>query len=102
MNYKLLTPQERKSGYFIEFDVSEMLRVDPLNQSLILDRYVRDGIMTLNDAKKQLGLPLVKNGDLVTYPSGQVTAEQLINGKVSYVNNKDNSNSGEGGDNNNG
>lgn len=104
MNYKLLTPQERKAGYFIEFDVSEMLRVDPLNQSLILDRYVRDGIMTLNDAKRQLGIKLVEGGDLVTYPSGQVTLDNLIKGNATWQ--KDNSNtgnndSGEGGDNNN-
>lgn len=90
LNYKLLTSTERKQGYKIRFDVNAMLRVNPTEQSVILDRYVKDGIYTINDCKRVLNLPLVENGDIVTLPSGQITLDQLIKGQASWQTNSSN------------
>ena len=49
MDWKLLTSVERKQGYKIRFNVNAMLRTSPEKQSVILDRYVKDGIYTIND-----------------------------------------------------
>lgn len=84
MDWKLLTSTDRKNGYKIRFNVNAMLRTSPEKQSIILDRYVKDGIYTINDAKRILGVPLVDGGDIVTLPSGQVTLENLIAGKATW------------------
>ena len=77
INWKLLTPTERKQGYKIRFNVNAMLRTSPEKQSIILDRYVKDGIYTINDCKRILGVPLVEGGDIVTL-------ENLINGNATW------------------
>lgn len=84
MDWKLLTEDERKAGYKIRFNVNAMLRTTPLTQSIIIDRYLRNGAYSLNDAKKILGVPLVDGGDAVTLPSGQITLENLIKGKATW------------------
>ena len=94
MDWKLLSDEDRKSGYKIRFNVNAMLRTSPEKQSVILDRYVKDGIYTMNDAKRILGVPLVEGGDTVTLPSGQITLDNLIKGKATWQNNSNE----EGGD----
>ena len=84
MDWKLLTPAERKQGYKIRFNVNAMLRTSPLTQSIIIDRYLKDGAYTINDAKRVLGVPLVKGGDVVTLPSGQITLENLMKGNATW------------------
>ncbi|MBD7914219.1 phage portal protein [Clostridium sp. Sa3CUN1] len=84
MDWKLLTETERKKGYKIRFNVNAMLRTSPEKQSVILDRYVKDGIYTINDCKRILGVPLVEGGDTVTLPSGQITLDNLINGNATW------------------
>lgn len=84
MDWKLLTKDERRKGYKIRFNVNAMLRTSPEKQSVILDRYVKDGIYTINDCKRILGVPLVEGGDIVTLPSGQITLENLIAGNATW------------------
>lgn len=84
MDWKLLGKSDRKKGYKIRVNVNAMLRTSPEKQSIILDRYVKDGIYTINDAKRILGVPLVEGGDIVTLPSGQITLENLIKGKATW------------------
>ena len=84
MDWKLLTKADREKGYKIRFNVNAMLRTSPEKQSQILDRYVKDGIYTINDCKRILGVPLVEGGDIVTLPSGQITLENLIAGKATW------------------
>lgn len=84
MDWKLLTPTDRKKGYKIRFNVNAMLRTSPLTQSLIIDRYLKNGAYTQNDAKRILGVPLVEGGDIVTLPSGQITLENLIKGNATW------------------
>ena len=97
MDWKLLTSTERKQGYKIRFNVNAMLRTSPEKQSVILDRYVKDGIYTINDCKRILGVPLVEGGDIVTLPSGQITLENLIAGKATWQ--KSTAKGGENGEN---
>lgn len=84
MDWKLLSDSDRKKGYKIRFNVNAMLRTSPEKQSIILDRYVKDGIYTINDCKRILGVPLVEGGDIVTLPSGQITLENLISGNATW------------------
>ncbi|MEN8079368.1 phage portal protein [Clostridioides difficile] len=84
MDWKLLTSDERKKGYKIRFNVNAMLRTSPLIQSVIIDRYLKDGAYTINDAKRILGVPTVEGGDTVTLPSGQITLENLTKGNATW------------------
>lgn len=84
MDWKLLTSTDRRKGYKIRFNVNAMLRTSPLTQSIIVDRYLRNGGYTLNDAKRIIGVPLVEGGDTVTLPSGQITLESLINNEATW------------------
>lgn len=97
MDWKLLTSTEREKGYKIRFNVNAMLRTSPEKQSIILDRYVKDGIYTINDCKRILGVPLVEGGDIVTLPSGQITLENLIAGNATWQ--KSTAKGGENGEN---
>lgn len=85
-DYKLLTANERKKGYKIRFNTNVLLRTSPSTQATILDIYVRDGIYTLNDAKRILGMPTVDGGDETLLPSGETTLKDLLLGNASWQN----------------
>lgn len=95
-DWKLLSSDDREKGYKIRFNINAMLRTTPLTQSLIIDRYLKNGAYTLNYAKEVLGVKLVPNGDIVTLPSGQITLDSLVNNEATWQ--KDNNTNQEGGD----
>ncbi|NGT96506.1 phage portal protein [Clostridium perfringens] len=85
LNYKLLTNLQIKQGYKIRFNVNTMLRVNPKQQQEILCEYVKNGIYTTNNAREILGFNKIEGADILTYPSGQVTLEGIINGQASWL-----------------
>lgn len=85
LNYKLLTNLQIKQGYKIRFNVNTMLRVNPKEQQEILCEYVKNGIYTTNNAREILGFNKIEGADILTYPSGQVTLEGIINGQASWL-----------------
>lgn len=85
-DYKLLTLKERENRIKARFNISGLLRTTPKTQQDIICNYVKQGVYSLNYAKKLVGAPLLEK-DVTVFPSGQVTLEQLVEGKVSYVKN---------------
>ncbi|EPB8168474.1 phage portal protein [Clostridium perfringens] len=85
LNYKLLTNLQIKQGYKIRFNVNTMLRVNPKEQQEILCEYVKNGIYTTNNAREILGFNKIEGADILTYPSGQVTLENIISGEASWL-----------------
>lgn len=83
-DYKLLTESERKRGYKIRFNTNVILRVDALTQCKIVCEYVKNGVYSLNTAKRILGIEQLEK-DVTLFPSGQVTLEMLQNNNVSYT-----------------
>lgn len=84
MNYKLLIDKGDRENKKIVFNVGSMLRLDAKTQAEVITTYTKNGIYTLNYAKSLIGAPLLEK-DVTTFPSGQVTLEQLLNGNISYV-----------------
>lgn len=84
MNYKILISKVDRENKKIVFNVGSMLRLDAKTQAEVVTTYTKNGIYTLNYAKSLIGAPLLEQ-DVTTFPSGQVTLEQLLKGKVSYV-----------------
>lgn len=86
MDYKLLTEKERNSGLKIRFNVAGLLRTDAQTQSNIITNYVKNGVYTINNARRILGLEDIEGGDTVFVASGTATLEQILNGDTSYLN----------------
>lgn len=63
LNTKLMS--EGESGrYFIEFDLSSLLRGDNQSRATYISTLIRDGVMTVNEARQVEGLNPVEGGDL--------------------------------------
>lgn len=85
LNYKLLTEIQRKRGIKIRFNINKLLRTDTKKQQEILCEYVKNGIYTTNDARAILGLNDIEGANILLYPSGQVTLENLINKETAWT-----------------
>ncbi|WP_096635858.1 phage portal protein [Clostridium cochlearium] len=96
MNYKLLTKAERQNGIRIEFNVGSLLRLDAKTQADVINSYVKQGIYSIQYARKLLGVYSDFENEIVTLPAGQVLLTDLINGNASWQ--KDNKVPDEGGD----
>lgn len=92
-DWKLLSSKERKNDIKIRFNINGLLRTTPKIQQEIICEYTKQGIYSLNYARKLADAPLLDK-DVTVFPSGQVTLEQLVSGRVSYI-----KNSLKGGDN---
>ncbi|WP_349401352.1 phage portal protein [Clostridium perfringens] len=88
LNYKLLTISQIKQGYKIRFNVNAMLRTNTKVQQEILCEYVKNGIYTTNDAREILGFSKIEGADILLYPSGQVTLENIVSGEASWLKKK--------------
>ncbi len=62
-SYKLLSSYERTDGYYLKRNVNAILRGDIKSQTDSLVRKVSMGIMTVNEARRQLDLYDVDGGD---------------------------------------
>jgi HK97 family phage portal protein len=99
-DWKLLTSADRKKGFKIRANTNVMLRLDALTQAQVVDIYVKNGTYSLNKAKEITGVKLLDK-DVTTFPSGQVTLEQLMSNEVSYTDsNPKNATSKKDGENN--
>lgn len=85
-NYKILNKEAIRRGEKIRFNVNAMLRTNQKVQQEILCEYVRNGIYTTNDVREILGMEKIEGADLLLYPSGQVTLDNIINLEASWVN----------------
>lgn len=84
MDYKLLTKAERDKGYKIRFNTNVMLRMDAKTQAEVLTMYVKNGVYSLQKAQEILGINKLEGEDIITFPSGQVTLQQMLAGNTSY------------------
>lgn len=87
-DWKLLSDKDRSKNIKCRFNINGLLRTSPKTQQEIICNYVKQGVYSLNYAKKILGAELLDE-DVTVFPSGQVTLEQLVNGKVSYIKNNE-------------
>lgn len=63
INYKILTEQQLKDGYWYRFNEKAILRTDAKTQSEILTGYIQNGIYTPNEARDLLQLPFAEGGN---------------------------------------
>lgn len=70
---KLLTENEFLDGMAIKFNLSSLLRSDPLQQATMLRTYVDGSIYKINEARSYAGLPPVEGGDVLMKMPGADT-----------------------------
>lgn len=63
LNYKLLSPEEIKNGYYFKFNVAVILRADLKTQIETLSQAVSNFIYTPNEARALLDKPAKPGGD---------------------------------------
>lgn len=75
-NRKLLTPSE-KSIYTITLETNEILRIDKTNQATYYGAMLTNGIMCINEVRKELGLNPIEGGDKHIIPYTDINQNQI-------------------------
>ena len=75
-NRKLIDEEQ----IFIDLDEREFLRTDSQSTANYLQTLTSAGIMTVNEAREQLGLPRVENGDSLVIPYTDIN-QNKVNGE---------------------
>lgn len=70
---KLLTEKEFLDGMNIKFNLSSLLRSDPVQQATMLRTYVDGSIYKINEARTFAGLPPIDGGDVLMKMPGADT-----------------------------
>jgi len=77
LDYKLLTTEERKAGYYFNYDETVLLRTDAKVQSEINNSYVQNSIYTPNEVRISLGKTKLPDGDDLLAASGTLKIKDL-------------------------
>lgn len=64
INYKCLTPEEQKEGFFFKFNEKALLRTDAKTQMANIVSAVTNGLYTVNEGRELLDLAYVDGGDV--------------------------------------
>lgn len=77
---KVFRPSERP--YIeVKFNTSSLLRADKSAQATWIKTQIEGGLLTINEARKELDLPKVKNGDQPLVNNAMVTLEYAVSKK---------------------
>lgn len=68
INMQLLSPSERRAGYYIEFNVAGLLRGDMKSRSEAYAIARQWGWMSVNDIRRLENMPPITNGDIYLTP----------------------------------
>lgn len=82
INMQLLTPSERRAGYYVEFDLRGLLRGDQLSRSQAYAAGRQWGWLSVNDIRKLENMPPIPNGDIYLEPENMREAGSMIEGKI--------------------
>ncbi len=74
---KVFRPSERNS-IEVKFDTSGLLRADKAAQATWIKTQIEGGLLTINEARRQLDLPKVDNGDQPLVNNAMVTLDYVL------------------------
>ena len=75
-NKYLLTEEEKKKGYFFEFDTKSILRTTPQKQIEMLGAAVNYKILSTNDARRELNYPALSGGNEIKYSQSKEATKE--------------------------
>lgn len=88
LNWKLLTPAERKNGYKFKFNTNVILRTNAEAQANILSKYVSSAIYTPNEARLMLQQQTKEGGDDLIVNAGVLKLKDIMKGGEKMSENK--------------
>ena len=68
INMQLLTPVQRRAGYYMEFDLRGLLRGDQISRSRAYGVGRQWGWLSVNDIRRLENMPPIPNGDIYMEP----------------------------------
>lgn len=74
INMQLLTPSERRAGYFLEYNMSGLLRGDAASRATAYATGRQWGWLSVNDIRRLENLNPIPNGDIYLQPSNMFEA----------------------------
>lgn len=74
INMQLLTLEERKAGYYLEFKIDTLLRGDAKSRAEAYATGRNWGWLSVNDIRKLENLPPIPNGNIYLQPSNMIEA----------------------------
>lgn len=77
MKRKLLTTEQQRAGQSFEFNVSVILRGDPVQQAEMINKYVTGSVYTINEGRRNAGLPPKEDGDVILVNGSFVKLEDI-------------------------
>lgn len=81
-NCWLLTPRERKQGYYLEFKLDGLLRGDAKSRAEAYAQGRQWGWLSVNDIRKMENMPPIPNGDIYLQPSNMIEAGATVSAQV--------------------
>lgn len=88
-NRKLLTPSEKKV-YSVTLETNEILRIDKTNQASYYTSMLTNGIMCINEVRKELGYNPIEGGDKHIIPFTDINQNQINKSENSNTENEEN------------
>lgn len=85
-NMQLLTPQERRAGYYLEFKLDALLRGDAKSRAEAYAAGRQWGWLSVNDIRKLENMPSILNGDIYLTPLNMYEAGKEAPQQQSKVN----------------
>lgn len=77
INYKCLTDEEIRKGFFFKFNEKVLLRVDAKTQMETLRVGVNNGLITPNEGREELDRPAKPGGDILMCNGNYIPVEQV-------------------------
>lgn len=74
INTQLVTPNQRKNGYFFEFNIDSLLRGDQKSRSEAYRNGRNGGYLSANDVRRKENMNPIKNGDIYLQPVNMMEA----------------------------
>ncbi|MDU0153988.1 phage portal protein [Bacillus cabrialesii] len=85
-NRKLLTAEERKSGYYFKFNMNALLRADTAVRGTFYQQGIRNAFLTPNEVRAWEELPPLPGGDVLLASKDLFPLEQVANQKITEGN----------------
>lgn len=77
LNWKLLSEEEIKNGYFFKFNIGMLLRADMKTQIESITKAISNGLYTPNEGRAYLDLPSKEGGDSLIVNGSMIRVEQV-------------------------
>jgi HK97 family phage portal protein len=74
INAQLLTPNQRKDGFYFEFNINALLRGDAKSMAEAFAAGRNGGWLSVNDIRRMLNLNSIPNGDIYLQPMNMLEA----------------------------